>query len=55
MKKAQATPPPNSGNTKVTREQWLDLALQTLISHGVEDVLILALAQKLGVSRSSFY
>ncbi|MFE0018039.1 TetR/AcrR family transcriptional regulator [Mesorhizobium sp. NPDC059054] len=44
-----------SGNTKVTREDWMKLALETLISEGVEAVRILALGQKLDVSRSSFY
>jgi AcrR family transcriptional regulator len=43
------------GNTKVTRAQWLDLALKTLIAEGVDGVRILPLAQHLGVSRSSFY
>jgi AcrR family transcriptional regulator len=43
------------GNTKVTRAQWLDLALETLIKQGVDGVRILPLAQQLGVSRSSFY
>ena len=43
------------GNTKVTRDDWLNLALDTLISEGVEAVRILALGQKLNVSRSSFY
>lgn len=44
-----------SGNVKVTREDWLNLALDALISEGVEGVRILALGQRLGVSRSSFY
>lgn len=44
-----------SGNTKVTKAQWLDLALQTLIKQGVEGVRVLPLARRLGVSRSSFY
>ncbi|TIM59382.1 MAG: TetR/AcrR family transcriptional regulator, partial [Mesorhizobium sp.] len=43
------------GNTKVTREDWMKLALETLISEGVEAVRVLALGQKLNVSRSSFY
>lgn len=43
------------GNTKVTREDWMTLALETLISEGVEAVRVLALGQKLNVSRSSFY
>jgi len=44
-----------SGNTKVTRDDWLKIALDTLISEGVEAVRVLALGQKLNVSRSSFY
>lgn len=43
------------GNIKVTRDDWLRSALDTLISDGVESVRILTLGQKLGVSRSSFY
>ena len=46
---------PASGNIKVTRADWINLALQTLISDGVESVRVLTLGQKLGVSRSSFY
>lgn len=42
-------------HTKVSRQDWLDAALGTLISRGVEHVKILTLAQQLGVSRSSFY
>jgi AcrR family transcriptional regulator len=41
--------------TKVSQEDWLNLARDTLNSEGVEHVRILSLAQKLGVSRSSFY
>jgi AcrR family transcriptional regulator len=41
--------------TKVTAADWLKIALRTLISEGVEQVRILPLAKKLGVSRSSFY
>jgi AcrR family transcriptional regulator len=43
------------GNIKVTREDWLRSALETLIADGVESVRVLTLSQKLGVSRSSFY
>lgn len=46
---------PASGNIKVTRQDWINLALQTLISDGIESVRVLTLGQKLGVSRSSFY
>lgn len=44
-----------TGNIKATREDWLNIALDTLISDGVEGVRILPLGQRLGVSRSSFY
>lgn len=44
-----------SGNIKATREDWLNIALDTLIAEGVEGVRILPLGHKLGVSRSSFY
>ena len=43
------------GNIKATRSDWINLALQTLISDGIESVRVLTLGQKLGVSRSSFY
>jgi AcrR family transcriptional regulator len=55
MTKPEAQRAGPAGNVKVTREDWLDLALETLIAEGVEGVRILALGQKLGVSRSSFY
>ncbi len=43
------------GNTKATRDDWLRVALDTLISDGVEHVKVLTLGERLGVSRSSFY
>lgn len=46
---------PAPGNIKVTRRDWIDLALETLISDGIESVRVLTLGQRLGVSRSSFY
>ncbi|MDF1748795.1 MAG: TetR/AcrR family transcriptional regulator [Alphaproteobacteria bacterium] len=42
-------------HVKATRQDWIDLALKTLISDGVEQVKILPLSQALKVSRSSFY
>lgn len=45
----------NGANVKVTREDWLRVALDTLVSDGVEQVKVLPLGQRLGVSRSSFY
>ncbi|MEZ5924240.1 MAG: TetR/AcrR family transcriptional regulator [Hyphomicrobiaceae bacterium] len=48
------TPAP-TGNIKVTRQDWLDAAIDVLVSHGVEHVKVLVLSERLGVSRSSFY
>jgi AcrR family transcriptional regulator len=42
-------------HTKATREDWLKVALDTLVSDGVEQVKVMPLASKLEVSRSSFY
>lgn len=41
--------------TKVTRRDWIDTALGTLIDEGIEQVKIMVLAKKLNVSRASFY
>lgn len=46
---------PLVGNVKVTRQDWLNVAMDVLISEGVEHVKVLALGDRLGVSRSSFY
>ena len=46
---------PLIGNVKVTRADWLNVAMDVLISDGVEQVKVLALAERMGVSRSSFY
>ena len=46
---------PLVGNVKVTREDWLNVALDVLISDGIEQVKVLNLGSRLGVSRSSFY
>ena len=42
-------------HTKATRDDWLKVALDTLVSDGVEQVKVMPLAAKLTVSRSSFY
>ena len=47
--------PAQSGNVKATRDDWLDLALSALAVEGVDHVTVLALSERLGVSRSSFY
>ena len=46
---------PLVGNVKVTREDWLNVAMDVLITDGVEQVKVLALAERMHVSRSSFY
>lgn len=46
---------PLTGHVKVTREDWLNLARNILVNDGVAEVKILVLANRLGVSRSSFY
>ncbi len=43
------------GNTKVTREDWLTVAMDLLVSEGVGEVKVLPISERLGVSRSSFY
>jgi AcrR family transcriptional regulator len=47
--------PAQSGNVKATRDDWLDLALSALALDGVGYVRVLALSERLVVSRSSFY
>lgn len=46
---------PLLGHVKVTREDWLAMARDTLVNEGVEKVKILSLAERMEVSRSSFY
>ncbi|WP_159587797.1 TetR/AcrR family transcriptional regulator [Chelativorans xinjiangense] len=44
-----------NGNIKATKQDWINAALDALISDGVESVRVQTLGHKLGVSRSSFY
>ncbi len=46
---------PLVGHIKVTRDDWLNVARDVLVSDGVGEVKILTLARRLQVSRSSFY
>lgn len=46
---------PVDENVRTTRQDWINQALETLISGGVEKIKVLTLAKGLGVSRSSFY
>lgn len=43
------------GHVKVTRDDWLNIARDVLVHHGVAEVKILTLSARLQVSRSSFY
>ncbi len=47
--------PPLVGNIKVTQQDWLNIARDVLVHDGVGELKILSLAEKLSVSRSSFY
>ena len=46
---------PLIGHVKVTREDWLNVARDILVSDGVGEVKVLTIATRLDVSRSSFY
>ena len=46
---------PLVGHIKVTREDWLNVARDVLVSEGVAEVKVLAIGTRLEVSRSSFY
>jgi len=55
---ASSSPPPRpaqSSNVKATRDDWLEVALSVLAIEGVDHVTVLALSERLDVSRSSFY
>ena len=43
------------GPQRTSREDWISVALDTLICEGVDNVKVLVLAEKLGCARSSFY
>lgn len=40
---------------RLTRQDWLDLALRTLVENGIDRVKVQIMAKQLGVARSSFY
>lgn len=43
------------GPGRTTRDDWIRIALDTLVSEGVENIKVLVLANKLDCARSSFY
>lgn len=46
---------PLIGHVKVTKQDWLNMARDVLVTEGIGEVKILGLANRMGVSRSSFY
>ena len=46
---------PLIGNIKVARDDWLNVGMDVLISDGVDQIKVLNLAERMAVSRSSFY
>ena len=49
-------PEPEAGRSEpLTRQDWLDLALRTLVEDGIDRVKVQIMAKQLGVARSSFY
>ena len=40
---------------RLTRDNWLDEAFKAVVAGGFENVKVLAIAEKLGVTRGSFY
>ncbi len=49
------TPAPNERGWRGSADLWLDAAYHLLIEGGVEAVKVMPLAEKLGLSRTSFY
>lgn len=52
---APRTAPPDERDPRLTRADWLALALQTLVAEGIDQVKVQIMARQLGVARSSFY
>ena len=52
---AQAEPSDTDQGRRTAREDWIDAAMTILTEEGVEKLKVMELAQRLGVSRSSFY
>ena len=46
---------PLVGHVKVTREDWINVARDILVSDGVAEVKVMSISDRLDVSRSSFY
>jgi len=62
MAEQSPTPPAQSSihaeqarEARLTRADWLSLAMQTLVSEGIDQIKIQTMARRLNVARSSFY
>jgi AcrR family transcriptional regulator len=53
--KLQKKNPKGRGPQRHTKDDWIKIALETLIAEGVENVKVMVLSAKLGTARSSFY
>jgi AcrR family transcriptional regulator len=54
-KGSDAAPRRVRGAQRTTREDWIAAAMDLLVEHGIEQVKVAPLAEKLGCARSSFY
>lgn len=45
----------SDGSSRLSKQDWLNLAMRTLVEDGIDQVKIQVMARKLDVSRSSFY
>lgn len=51
----KANPRRGRATGRVSKQQWLDMALGVLCSNGIEDVRVVNLAEQLNISKSGFY
>ena len=51
----QKPKPAASDGARLTRDNWLDEAFKAVVAGGFENVKVMALAEKLKVTRGSFY
>lgn len=55
LRSPEPTPPDDAPTTRLTRDDWLDAAFETVAESGFDSVRVLSLAAALGVTRGSFY
>ena len=52
---AEPLPPDEAPAARLTRDDWVDAAFETVAESGFDSVRVLTLAASLGVTRGSFY